>query len=62
MDELSGNYHRRALQPTLGEFSCTRRECNITALADVRAAPYGQRLPKYSRETLVPHLSEAGIT
>lgn len=45
----------------LGRFLELLRECNITALADVRSAPYSRSNPDFNREFLKAKLAEAGI-
>ena len=38
------------------------RQHGVTAVADVRSAPYSRRYPQFSREPLEKALAEAGIT
>jgi uncharacterized protein (DUF488 family) len=37
------------------------RHANVTAIADVRAAPYSRRFPQFNRETLAEELRADGI-
>lgn len=43
------------------QFLALLRGANVTAVADVRSAPYSRRAPQFSREALMAGLREAGI-
>jgi uncharacterized protein (DUF488 family) len=43
------------------QFLALLRGANVTAVADVRSAPYSRRAPQFSREVLMAGLREAGI-
>jgi uncharacterized protein (DUF488 family) len=43
------------------QFLALLRGANVTAVADVRSAPYSRRAPQFSRDALIPRLREAGV-
>jgi len=43
------------------QFLALLRGANVTAVADVRSAPYSGRAPQFSRDALIPRLHEAGV-
>jgi len=46
---------------TLGEFTALLRRHGVTALADVRSAPYSQYTPQFNREMLKAALQDEGV-
>jgi uncharacterized protein (DUF488 family) len=47
---------------TWDRFATLLRDAGVTALADVRSAPYSRYAPQFSRDSLAANLREAGIT
>src|SRR5260370_969788 len=44
-----------------GRFLALLRGANVTAIADVRSAPYSRRVPHFNRDELIEGLRRAGI-